>query len=225
MSRTDDQQAIALAGLFQAASLVEQISTRGMVPQNSFETSLASIFVTNPDSTEEIYGGAQDLSINLSQGFRGLQELLDKTRSDQNADVIRYGLSLMHLERKLSKRPDLLQKIGERIDTISQQANYFSEAGTELTDNPGAITHPSVVANLASLYQDTLSTFNFRIQVTGEPRHLQNAENAAKIRALLLAGIRAAMLWRQVGGKRWHLLFFKSRLRPAVKRISRRTDS
>lgn len=108
MSRIDDQQAIALAGLFQAASLVEQISTRGMVPQNSFETSLASIFVTNPEITEEIYGGTENLPINLSQGFRGLQELLDKSRTEQNPDTIRYGLSLMHLERKLSKRPDLL---------------------------------------------------------------------------------------------------------------------
>ncbi|GGK81602.1 high frequency lysogenization protein HflD [Amphritea balenae] len=222
MSRANDQQAIALAGLFQAASLVEQIATRGMVPQNSFETSLASIFVTNPDSTEQIYGGADDLPANLSLGFRGLEELLDKSRTEQNQDVIRYGLSIMHLEKKLSKRPDLLQSIGERIDQISQQASYFAEADTDLTENPAVFTHPSVVANIASLYQDTLSTFNFRIQVTGEPRHLQNAENAAKIRALLLAGVRAAMLWRQMGGKRWHLLFFKSRLRPSVKRISKR---
>lgn len=222
MSRAEDQQAIALAGLFQAASLVEQIATRGMVSQNSFETSLASLFVTNPKTTEEIFGGVHDLPINLSLGFRGLQELLDKNRADQNKDVIRYGLSIIHLERKLNKRPDLLKVIGERIDKIAQQASYFAEAGTSLTDNPSAYTHPSVVANLASLYQDTLSTFNFRIQVTGEPRHLQNAENAAKIRALLLAGIRSAMLWRQVGGKRWHLLFFKSRLRPSVRKISGR---
>ncbi len=222
MSRAEDQQAIALAGLFQAASLVEQIATRGMVSQNSFETSLASIFVTNPETTEEIFGGAHDLPINLNQGFRGLQELLDKSRSEQNADIIRYAMSIIHLERKLHKRPDLLKTIGERIDKITQQASYFAEAGTDLTDNPTAYTHPSVVANLASLYQDTLSTFSFRIQVTGEPRHLQNAENAAKIRALLLAGIRSAMLWRQVGGKGWHLLFFKSRLRPSVRKISGR---
>ncbi|RTE67702.1 lysogenization regulator HflD [Amphritea opalescens] len=222
MSRAEDQQAIALAGLFQAASLVEQIATRGMVPQNSFETSLASLFVTNPDTTEEIYGGVHDLPINLSQGFRGLNELLDKSKAEQNKDVIRYGLSIIHLERKLNKRPDLLQNIGERLDKITQQARYFAEEGTDLKDNPAAFTHPTVVANIASLYQDTLSTFSFRIQVTGEPRHLQNAENAAKIRALLLAGVRAAMLWRQVGGKRWHLLFFKSRLRPSVKLITGR---
>jgi len=78
----------------------------------------------------------------------------------------------------------------------------------------------SVVANLAGLYQETLSTFKFRIQVGGDPRLLQNTENAAKIRALLLAGIRAAMLWRQVGGRRWHLLFFRSRLRPSLKKLA-----
>lgn len=222
MSRAYDEQAIALAGVFQAASLVEQIATRGMVPQNNFETSLASIFNTNPDNTEAIFGGAQDIPFNLSIGLRNLDELLNKSRAEQNQDVVRYALSLLHLEKKLSKRPDLLQVISERIDQITQQARYFSESEEALLDNPAVFTHPSVIANLGSLYQDTLSTFSFRIQVTGEPRHLQHAENAAKIRALLLAGIRAAILWKQVGGKRWHLLFFKSRLRPSIQRITRK---
>lgn len=222
MSRAYDEQAIALAGVFQAASLVEQIATRGMVPQNNFETSLASIFNTNPANTEAIFGGVQDLPFNLSIGFRNLDEVLNKNRAEQNQDVVRYALSLLHLQKKLSKRPDLLQVISERIDQIIQQASYFNESDGDIMDNPAVFTHPSVIAKLASLYQDTLSTFSFRIQVTGEPRHLQNAENAARIRALLLAGIRSAILWHQVGGRRWHLLFFKSRLRPSIRRITRK---
>ena len=222
MSRINDEQAIALAALFQAANLVEQIATRGMVPQNNFETSIQSIFVTKPDNTEQIYGGVQDLPHNLSLGFRSLLELIDKSKAEQNQNVIRYGLSLIHLEKKLSKRPDVLATIANRLEQMTQQARYFSPEGQDPQDNPAAFSHPSVVANLASLYQDTLSTFSFRIQVSGEPRHLQNPENAAKIRALLLAGIRAAMLWKQVGGKRWHLLFFKSRMRPSIKKITGR---
>jgi len=222
MSRRQDEQTIALAGLFQAAGLVEQIATRGMVPQDSFETSIYSLFMTNPENTEQIYGGVDDLPYTLGLGFRNLQELLDKSRSEQNQDIIRYGLSLIHLEKKLAKRPDLLQTIGSRIDQISQQARYFGDGDEDPMSNPSVFTHPSVISNLAGLYQDTLSTFNFRIQVTGEPRHLQNTENAAKIRALLLAGVRASMLWKQVGGKRWHLLFFKSRMRPSIKKITGR---
>jgi high frequency lysogenization protein len=43
--------------------------------------------------------------------------------------------------------------------------------------------------------------------VRGEPNYLQNPDNQNRIRALLLAGIRAAWLWRQMGGNRWRILF------------------
>ncbi|WP_271270346.1 high frequency lysogenization protein HflD [Aliamphritea hakodatensis] len=221
MSQATHNQAIALAGLFQAASLVEQIATRGMVQQSNLETCIRSVFVTNPDSTAEIYGGERALPVSLGTGFRHLQELIDKDRSKQNQDVIRYALSLLHLEKKLNKQPELFNTIAERLLKIEQQAKYFNDQ-ENLIDNAATLTHPTIIANLASLYQDTLSTFKFRIQVTGEPRHLQNAENADKIRALLLAGIRAAVLWRQSGGKRWQLLFFKSRIRPAITDITGR---
>ena len=124
------------------------------------------------------------------------------------------------LEKKLSKNNQMLNLVGERIDSIREKARYFTPEAQNPMDNPASFTHSSVIANLESLYQDSISTFSFRIQVGGDPRHLQNAENAAKIRALLLSGIRAAMLWRQVGGKRWHLLFFRSRLRPSLKKIA-----
>ncbi len=42
--------------------------------------------------------------------------------------------------------------------------------------------------------------------VRGEPLHLQNPDNAARIRVALLAGIRAAVLWRQAGGSKWQFL-------------------
>lgn len=219
MSRKHDEQTIALAGLFQAASLVEQIATRGMIPQNALEASLCSLFVTNPENTEEIYGGVHELPYNLQLGLRNVQDLVEKKRSEHNRDVVRYALSMMHLERKLSANKEMMAAVGNRLDQIKEQARYFSPDEQDPMNNPSTFCHPSVISNLASLYQETISTFSFRIQVGGEPRHLQNAENAAKIRGLLLAGIRSAMLWRQVGGKRWHLFFFKSRVRPSLNKI------
>ncbi|KAA0875386.1 high frequency lysogenization protein HflD [Nitrincola tapanii] len=219
MSRIHDEQVIALAGLFQAAALVEQIARRGMVPQNNFESSIASLFMLQPDMTEDVFGGVKDLPINLSLGLRQLQDLVEKKRSDNNPDIMRYALSAIYLERKLSARPDMLQILAERLQALEQKAHYFSQESQTNSINPSAYTHPNVVAGIAQLYQDTLSTFSFRIQVGGDPRHLQNPDNAAKIRALLLAAVRAAILWRQVGGKRWHLFFFKSRVRPSLRRI------
>ncbi len=223
MSREHDQQVIALAGIFQAASLVDQIAQRGMVAQNSFETSIASLFEMNPDMTEDIYGGVADLPYNLGLGLRTLKDVVEKKRSDNNANIMRYALSAIHLERQLHDRPDMLSTIGSRLSDLNRKAHYFGDHHTEESEpkemQASAFTHPNVIAGLGGLYQDTLSTFSFRIQVSGDPRNLQNNENAAKIRALLLSAVRSAMLWRQVGGKRWHFIFFKSRVRPSLKRI------
>lgn len=221
MSRQHDEQTIALAGMFQAASLVDQIARRGMVPQNNFATSIASLFVTDPRQTEDVYGGVSDIPYSLGLGLRHLQDMVEKNESAQNKQIVQYVLGMMMLERQLSKHPDAMQKVGDGIDEIARKARYFSEQDDDAELSESAYTHTNIIAALDGLYQSSISTFSFRIQVGGDPRHLQNTENAARIRALLLAGIRAALLWRQVGGKRWHMLFFRSRLRPSLKRITR----
>ncbi len=223
-SRMVDEQTIALAGVFQAAALVDQIAKRGLIPQNSFEASINSIFVTNPAQTEDVFGGVRELPFSLSMGLKSLLELTDK-RSQQDKDVARYALSMLHLESRLSKHPSMLSDISTGLERISEQARYFKETSNgDLNrgdDEPAdsRYSHPNVVAAIAALYQETVSTFSFRIQVTGEPRHLQNTDNANKVRALLLAGIRAAILWRQVGGKRWQLLLFRSKVGQSARKI------
>ncbi|MEH6650643.1 MAG: high frequency lysogenization protein HflD [Motiliproteus sp.] len=222
MSSSQDQQTIALAGIFQAASLVDQIAKRGMIPQHSFEASINSIFITSPSCTEEIYGGAEELPFNLQTGLKMAQDLASKG-GNFNKDMTRYAMGLLHLESRLNKHPKMLSQIGQRLDQISQQAQFYNSQ-----DNAGealaADEHPnyarsSVITSTSALYQETLSTFSFRIQVTGEPNLLKNQDNADKIRALLLAGVRAAMLWRQVGGRRWQLLFFRSRVGRSASKI------
>jgi high frequency lysogenization protein len=47
--------------------------------------------------------------------------------------------------------------------------------------------------------------------VAGEQNYLQKTETAARVRTLLLAGIRAAVLWRQLGGSKWKLLFARKK--------------
>jgi high frequency lysogenization protein len=86
------------------------------------------------------------------------------------------------------------------LDQIQNQVGQFG------------LVHDNVIAACGSLYEDTISTFRQRIQVQGDMRHLQQASNASKIRALLLAGIRSARLWRQLGGHRWQLVFSRGKL-------------
>jgi high frequency lysogenization protein len=225
MSRAHDEQAIALAGMFQVATLVDQVATKGMMPQNSFESSLYSLFVMNPATTEDVFGGRRDLPHNLSTGLNTMISLLEKKEPNDSRNIANYVLSMIVLQGKLMKRPEMVDQITKRLDAIVDKVKYFHPDVENPLEHPECFTHPSIVANIASLYQETISTFSYRIQVGGDQRHLQNSENAAKIRALLLAGIRAAILWRQVGGKRWHLFFFKSRLRPSLKAIKGKNSS
>jgi high frequency lysogenization protein len=194
-----EQQAIALAAIFQAASLVEQLARTGEIPAPELELLITSLFKQNPDNFDEIYGAKP----NLQAGYHGICKLMGsettKMKQDIKPDVMRYALSIIHLESRLRKNDHMMNQLGESIQSSVRQADHFH------------ITHESVIGSLADTYKQTLSTLSFRIKVAGNPQILQNSHNANKVRALLLAGIRGAILWRQVGGRRWHLLFNRKR--------------
>ena len=197
MSRSLSDQTLALAGVFQAANLVQQIAHNGQCSETSLETCIRSLFATDPASTLDVYGG--ELT-DIREGLVTLSSVLSEQNKQQDIEVLRYVLNLIHLESKLNRRPDMLDVIGSRIDQARHTASHFG------------YTHSNLISNLASIYADTISTFRLRIQVSGNPSLLQREENAAKVRALLLAGIRSAVLWRQTGGRRWQLIFARKKV-------------
>jgi len=186
---------IALAGVFQAAAMVREVSHHGTVSPHDLETSINSLLVEDPPDTESVFG-------NLIQIRRGLEILIEQLGTEsvgRDIEIARYVVSILHLERKLSRQPALMEKIFTGLEEVKAQLAHFP------------ITHENVLARLGQLYSDTISTLSPRIMVTGEPLHLNNEANANKIRAILLAGFRAAVLFRQVGGRRWHILFQRGR--------------
>ena len=197
MSYSDlDYRVLALAGVFQAAALVKQLATTGRVNEKYFAASIQSILKTDAETALEVYTNPAHLSLGLEELIR----LFSNSKQPKDSDIARYTFSLLHLERKLSEKTNMLQKISVGLERAKTQANHFSP------------THENVMANLASLYTDTLSTFSFRIHVSGEQVYLNQSHNLNRIRALLLAGIRSAVLWRQLGGRRWQLLINRANL-------------
>lgn len=195
------EQLVALGGLFLCTNLVHKLAHSGQISDASLEQTLNTLLVTNPQNTLDVYGG-DDYA--LRDGYRTLQTALLRDSHNLPRESLRYALALLSLEQQFARRDDLLQLTGERLQRISQQAELLG------------ITSAGVVGACADLYSDTISTFNQRIQVHGEMRFLQQEATAAKIRALLLAGIRSARLWRQLGGKRWHFVFKRSAMLQAL---------
>lgn len=190
-----ENNTIALAGIFQASELVRQIARQGMLDQAPFEASIQSVLKINADSIMDVYGGLSGIKTGLQVLC---QQLGNETR--RNIEVMQYVLGVVFLERKLAKRQDMLAKIRIGIETAVAETEIY------------AATHPQVIEQLANLYTQTLSTFDYRIKVGGEQRFLENPHNADKIRALLLAGIRSAVLWRQKGGKRLQFIFSRAKI-------------
>ncbi|MFB4390326.1 MULTISPECIES: high frequency lysogenization protein HflD [unclassified Pseudomonas] len=192
-----NEQLVALGAVFQAAVLVDRIARTGQASEANIGCMLGSLLVRDPKDTLEVFGGDD---LNLRDGYRALVGALERDPSSLQREPLRYALSMLGLERQLNKRGDLLDTIGNRLPQIQSQAEHFG------------LVHENVIASSGALYQDTLSTLRQRIQVHGDMRFLQQASNASKIRALLLAGIRAARLWRQLGGHRWQLVFSRRKL-------------
>lgn len=203
------EQLIALGAVFESTVLVDRIARTGQAPTPAVGCLLGSLLVRDPGSTLEVYGG-DDLY--LHDGYKALAGALERNAAELQREPLRYALALLGLERQLAKRADMLDQIGGRLGQITQQVELFGP------------THENVIAAFGGLYEDTLSTFRQRIQVHGDMRHLQQPDNAAKIRALLLAGIRSARLWRQLGGHRWQFVVSRRKLLDHLYPLLRRSN-
>jgi high frequency lysogenization protein len=204
-------QTITFAAICQIAHLVQQVSRNGQVNESELAVLLNSVITTSPENTLAVYGGE------LSNVKTGLELLIshlgdssasnDKKDKVKDPELTRYILSLINLERRLIKQPKQLAQLSERIEATKRQLDHFS------------ITSDTLIASFASIYSDIISPLGARIQVTGEPDILKQTASQHKIRALLLAGIRSTVLWRQVGGKRRTILFSRNKIVKTAKEL------
>lgn len=186
----DYHRVTALAGQFQAAQCVRDLAREGSAKQDAENASLASLFDFNPDSVAQIFGGLPGVRL-------GLQTLIGQLERPRHRDmeIARYVIGALHLGDKLRADTQAMQALGEALQSAEQRSRDF-----ELSDS-------TRVSQLGRIYQEHISIIQPQIMVRGEPVYLRSEENSARVRALLLAGIRAAILWRQCGGSKIHLLF------------------
>jgi len=186
----------ALAGIFQAARLVQQTSHAETRDATATAASISSVFNTEPDSVADIYTGPGALLV----GLETLKNQLDNSAGKRDMELTGYVITLMHLERKLSRHTELLHRISTGIDNLRSPADNFDPL------------QPTVIAGLAEIYRNTVSTLQPRIMIKGDESVLGNIDSQNMIRALLLSGMRATVLWTQCGGSRVKLVFQRKAL-------------
>jgi high frequency lysogenization protein len=191
------QRTLSLAALFQAGLLADQIASQGMRDSRAMEPLLRSILQLDAETAEEIY---QDRH-RLEPGLRLLRDALTGKQRHENFRQVGHALALMQLARVAGKDRAVLSNLRHRLEALVAQQDHFPD-----------LTSREFCHRAAGVYTQTLSTLKYRIRVNGDPRHLQNDDNAATIRALFLAGVRAAFLWQQNGGRRWQLMFSRRKI-------------
>jgi len=202
-------QVVALAGIFQACALVDSYARLGTANGDGVETAIYSLLQQNSQSSEAVYRGVG----NLESGFEVLEKIISNPRDTHNALVLRYAVGVLYVTRKIAKNPAMLQKIAKGIENAAKQAEHFS------------LTHANVVANLADLYQQTISTLKFRIQVHGVAANLQQPAIASRIRCLLFSAIRSAFLWQQLRGNRLQLMCRRNDILKLTQELRREAKS
>ena len=208
-----EHQNIALCAVAQCAALVHELAIGKEIRQSQLASAINPLLILNPESVEQVYPNLESLAL----GFSTLQSILRSNRVKQNSQIRRYITEILILRKSLSKnmimqsvvraglsnlepiRPSLIDCMQTNQQELNEQNYTFEE--------------------ISSLYRKTLSTLKHRIKVAGKVQFLKNEIVSNKIRGLLFAGVRSAVLWHQLDGRYWRLFIYNKRISNTVSDI------
>ncbi len=203
MSDLHRDKTLALAAVFQAAGLVNSLARKGRCDETAEHFLVRTSLVVDTDEVDDIYQGAGSLKPGL-QWLEGC--LAERSQSvDEPSDIVRLVLAILQAEKYFRQHGDAQQILRGHLD--------------RLTTNPP--TDEELTEHLAKAYVESLGILRFRVQIHGDARHLQSSGTPERIRAILLAGIRAAWLWQRLGGRRWHLLLTRGQILQEIREIDK----
>ena len=182
---------LALAGVFQAAVLAQRLARQGAAELGPLRSSVRSILVIDAVDTASVFGGAEGVRLGLTL----VRDKLGNRVDTDDLEIARYVLALSQLQGRLRRIPQRVAQMRQRLTAIQSHATSLG---------------PDLYAELAAVYTEAISPLKPRIIVHGEQGHLADADIVDQVRTSLLAGIRAAFLWHQLGGRHWQLLFQRS---------------
>ncbi len=185
----DRDRVVALAGVFQAAVLTQQLARTGEADHDAMASSVRSILITDALDTASVFGGYGGVDL----GLRTVVTKMSRRADSRDLEVAGYVMALTQLEGKLRGNAPMQARIRRELGEL-QAREGLQALGAEL------------FAGLAGLYTQTLSLIRPPIVVHGQEGHLADAGVVDRVRTALLAGVRAAYLWHQLGGRRWHLI-------------------
>lgn len=215
-----EAQNIALAAVAQCSALVHDLAFTGKADQNYLIGSINPLFVLSPSLFSDVYPDVRDLSLGLST----LHKIISNNRTRKSGEIIRYSLGMLTLRRNLMASSRMQTTVRAKLQPMTSMLPLSDNRATLPGEDLEILKQDRTFRQLSDIYRETISTLSFRIQVAGKAEHLKNENIANQIRSLLFAGIRSALLWHQLKGRRWHLIFHRKKIQETAEIIRKDID-
>ena len=187
-----ETQVLAISGVLRAARIVQDLARRGRTQSEHFRCALVSVGTVDESDAKKALGGIHSLVF-------GLDDLTQKQPDAFLMERVRYATALLDLAKTLGKSPEASGQIGK---VLAELPDHLDGAEPDSLESIGA---------LADVYTSNLSDLTPKILIKGEQRFLEDPSLVEKVRAILLAGVRAAYLFSQAGGRKWHLFVYRKK--------------
>jgi high frequency lysogenization protein len=192
---------IALAALMQALQQVQSMANNGHFETRPLQVCIESLFRFDADTPLQIYGDKAGLS-------NGLKLLIGQLEGPQrDVGQTKMAMSVMQLERQFSRAP-------ETMNAVQHQLGYLNK----MMQERGA-TDAEVLEKCGEVYANHISPLGPKVIVQGSPSYLSQPSVVGEIRAALLSAIRAAVLWRQMGGSQWDFFLSRGKMAKIAKEL------
>lgn len=180
---------LAFTAMCQCCELVTRISKNESVTLDDYKTVFEGIAIVDAEQASDIYPNRRGLRI-------GAEMYEDALRGQRkNTPMTNYLFAVINLSINLMRNKKALAELGQAINTLPQAFEFF------------ALDDPKLHEKLALIYKDIISPIGPKVVILGDKQTLSDPAAQNLIRALLLAAVRATVLWRQVGGRRRQLIF------------------
>ncbi len=199
-------QCLAFAAVCQSALLIQRLSRFGSWDIDGTEdaalTLIKSIRVENPRTAYDVFD-----DVALRRGYQVIVDIFGGINSsdEKTMELTKYLFSFLNLGSKVFKDSAMLNALDEAFKKL--EGTYLASECT-----PKELD-PEYLRGLATIYKELISKSSYgKILIMGNRTYLQQEDIQCRIRSLLIAAIRAVVLWRQLGGRRLKLFFGRKNL-------------
>ncbi len=196
-------ETIALAALFQACNQIQKIARTGYADSHASAAIIRALIITDAKTIDDIYD-PQKLVVGLKQLVTSFTAI-SSDKQESTIEVTKNAFKLIALEQAIEKNAQIFNRLGQNIDSL--RLSILSKYSDYEDGNVDTVLKEDCIKDYADLYQSLISPNFPKLIIYGEEQYLRISENQDQIRALLLAAIRAVVLWRQVGGRRRFFVF------------------